>query len=139
MFVSTVAADFRVSLNATAYQAAVQSNIDIGTPVLMFTIYINNTYFQTPQSVLIQPSSDNLDDIFALDNGDDDDVVVFEQTNNFDKIIAISRSIIYNRIATTAGEYKGSLTITVLVREDSGVDQESVTSCISFNVTIVGT
>lgn len=114
--------DYRVALSATVYTGSIASNTSLGTPVINFTMYIDNSYFQNPKTVtihLVHISPTNTS-AFTLENGEN--TITFTSNSNPSVPNAVSRSIFYSAV-TTAGEYELSLVVSVTTGVDSGLDQ----------------
>ena len=139
-----VADDYRVALNATTYMTEIAADISLGTPVVSFILYIDNTYFQTPQAVLIYLTrKGSFRPYFLLDNQEEADVIVFSppgdtRTNRDTSMIMLSRSVLYAEPAP-AGLYEYDLVVTVLTRQElSGVLPLRETQVSPLNITVQG-
>ena len=116
--------DYRVILNATRYTASVTTDTHNGEPILTFTVFINNTYFQIPRAVIFQIET-NTNASFTFEDGKESDLLTFDP--NFDPttsypILKISKQIVYGGTQPAqAGEYNGKLTVIVVNQEGTGV------------------
>ncbi len=82
------------------YFADITTDTPLMTAVFTFKVVINNTYFDNPQAVLISTVRNDLtESTFKLDNGRNDDDVLFgfvnEVTAADQPVITIERSIVY--------------------------------------------
>ena len=115
--------DYRVILNATRYTALVTADTRDGEPVVTFTVFINNTYFQLPRAVIFQIGT-NTNASFTFEDGEESDLLTFDP--NFDPatypVLKISKQIVYGGTQPAqAGEYGGELTVIVVNQEGTGV------------------
>ena len=134
----TVTSDYRAALNATIYMATVAADTPLGSPVLTFKLYIDNTYFGSPQAVIFHlMRNGSFEPVFAFDNGEETDTMVFSDFNNSLPVIEISRSILYFD-TTTAGRYEYTLSVTVVARKGSGVTSLQETLISPVQVTVTG-
>ena len=139
LFPSSVGDDYKVAINASTFIETFQATTTLGSPILTFIIYVDSTYFQTPQAVLVYlESNDSFPPFLLLDNQKESDVVVFSTSDDLPARIQYTRSIIYGRPAI-AGEYQLSLVVSVLAREElSGVIPLRETRTSSLYITVEG-
>ena len=121
------------------YYASTPSEAQIGSSVLMFTLYLNNTYYQTPSSVAIQLNSGNqFTSYFTFSNGQTVDELSFSTSNPDHTVdpLKVSGSIIYTSKAPP-GEYRATLIVSVVTREELGLSPRTdvQTSTVIFTVT----
>ena len=142
IFFYAVPEDYRAILNATTYATSVTTDdTQSGEPVVSFTIFINNTYFQIPRAIIFQIETTNASIVF--EGGEVSDVMIFDGSDpNLDPatvpILKISKPIVYEDTqGVQAGEYEAELTVIVVAREEAGIAQllESQTSTIQITVT----
>ena len=131
MFLS-VPDDYRTILNATRYTVLVTVTTDTrdGEPILIFIVFINNTYFQLPRAVIFQIKT-NTNASFTFEDGKESDVLVVDANDpNFDldtvPLIKLTKQIFYrSAVPLQAGEYEGELTVIVVAREMAPQEQTS--------------
>ena len=116
-------------MNATSYTASVvAADTYPGAPIVRFTVFINNTFFQIPQAVIFKIET-NTNASFVFENGDTSDLLIFDASDpNFDPatvpILKISKQIVYEGTQfMQAGEYEGELTVTVVPRQAGIIHQ----------------
>lgn len=126
-------------MNATAFIETFQASDPLKSPVVNFVIYIDNTYFQTPQALLIYLiKGGSFPSFLLLDNEEESDVVVFSADDELPPQIQYTRSVIYVNPAE-AGEYDFDLVVSVLVREElSGLVDLRETRISTIHVTVEG-
>ena len=131
--------DYRVILNATRYTALVTTDTRDGEPILTFTVFINNTYFQIPRAVIFQIET-NTNASFTFEDGEESDLLTFDP--NFDQatsypILKISKQIVYGGTQPAqAGEYNGKLTVIVVSQEGAGVSPQIGVQTAVLQITI---
>ena len=125
-------------MNATSYTASVvAADTYPGAPIVRFTVFINNTFFQIPQAVIFKIET-NTNASFVFENGDTSDLLIFDASDpNFDPatvpILKISKQIVYEGTQfMQAGEYEGELTVIVVAREGTEVIPVEWTSEITI-------
>ena len=122
--------DYRTILNATRYTALVTADTRDGEPILIFTIFINNTYFQIPRAVIFQIET-NTNASFTFEDGEESDLLIVDAHDpNFDQnavpLIKLTKQIFYrSAVPLQAGEYEGKLTVIVVAREMAPQEQTS--------------
>ena len=128
-------------MNATSYSASVTTDdIQSGEPVVKFTVFINNTYFQIPQAIIFRMETDT-NGLLVFEGGEESDVLIFDASDpNLDPatvpILKISKPIVYLPTqGVQAGEYEGQLTVTVVPREDAGIIRQRESA---VQITITG-
>lgn len=128
-----------MAVNATAFIETFQASDPLKSPVVNFVIYIDNTYFQTPQALLIYLiKGGSFPSFLLLDNEEESDVVVFSADDELPPQIQYTRSVIYANPAE-AGEYDFDLVVSVLVREElSGLVDLRETRISTIHVTVEG-
>ncbi len=136
---SSVGDDYRVAVNATTFIETFQATSTLGTAVVNFIIYIDNTYFQTPQAILVYlVKNGSFPSFLRLDNEEESDVVVFSSTDDLPSRIQYTRSLIYMEPAS-AGEYRYDLVVSVLAREELSPSLDSrETRISSLYITVEG-
>ena len=127
--------DYRVILNATHYTALVTTDTHDGEPVITFTVFINNMYFQLPRAVIFQIET-NANASFTFEDGEESDLLTFDP--NFDPatypVLKISKQIVYGGTQPAqAGEYDGQLTVIVVNQE--GTEVRLQTAVLQFTIT----
>ena len=131
--------DYRVILNATRYTALVTTDTCDGEPILTFTVFINNTYFQIPRAIIFQIEA-NTNASFTFEDGEESDLLTFDP--NFDPatsypILKISKQIVYGGTQPAqAGEYNGKLTVIVVSQEGTGVSPQIEIQTAVLQITI---
>ena len=131
--------DYRVILNATCYTALVTTDTCDGEPILTFTVFINNTYFQIPRAIIFQIET-NTNASFTFEDGEESDLLIFDP--NFDPatsypILKISKQILYGGTQPAqAGEYNGKLTVIVVSQEGTGVSPQIEIQTAVLQITI---
>ena len=125
-------------LNATHYTALVTTDTRDGEPVITFTVFINNTYFQLPRVVIFQIET-NTNASFTFENGEESDSLTFDP--NFDPatypVLKISKQIVYGGTQPAqAGEYGGELTVIVVNQEGTGVSPQIGVQTAVLQITI---
>ena len=103
--------------------------------MLNFSLYLNNTYYQTPESVFFHlASSDQFTSYFSFSNNQSVEIVSFNQSHSIDEL-QVSRSIIYRKEAPQ-GEYRSTIIVTVLTREEVGLSprEDTQTAILAFAV-----
>ena len=128
--------EYRVILNATRYTALVTTDTRDGEPVVTFTVFINNTYFQLPRAVIFQIET-NANASFTFEDGEESDVLTFDP--NFDPatypVLKISKQIVYGGTQPAqAGEYGGELTV-IVVNQGVSPQIEVQTAVLQFIIT----
>ena len=127
--------DYRVILNATRYTALVTTDTRDGEPVVTFTVFINNTYFQLPRAVIFQIET-NTNASFTFEDGEESDLLIVDP--NFDPatypVLKILKQIVYGGAQPAqAGEYGGELTVIVVNQE--GTEVRLQTAVLQFTIT----
>ena len=107
--------------------------------MLIFTVYLNNSYYQTPSSVTLRlDAGDQFTSYFSFPSGETVDELSFSELNPDHTMdpLKISRNIIYSSKAPP-GEYRATLIVTVRTREELGLSprEDVQTSTIVFTVT----
>ena len=132
--------DYRAILNATRYAASVTTDdIRSGVSIVSFTIFIDNTYFQIPRVTIFQIET-NANGLFVFEDGEESDVLIFDASDpNLDPatipILKISKSIVYEDTqGVQAGEYEGQLTVTVVPRDNAGINRQ-LESAVQITIT----
>ena len=130
--------DYRVILNATRYTVLVTTDTRDGEPVITFTVFINNTYFQLPRVVIFQIET-NTNASFTFEDGEESDSLTFDP--NFDPatypVLKISKQIVYGGTQPAqAGEYGGELTVIVVNQEGTGVSPQIGVQTAVLQITI---
>ena len=131
--------DYRVILNATRYTALVTTDTRNGEPILTFTVFINNTYFQIPRAIIFQIET-NTNASFTFEDGEESDLLTFDP--NFDPatsypILKISKQIVYGGTQPAqAGEYNDKLTVIVVSQERAGVSPQIGVQTAVLQITI---
>ena len=125
-------------MNATHYTALVTTDTRDGEPVITFTVFINNTYFQLPRVVIFQIET-NTNASFTFENGEESDSLTFDP--NFDPatypVLKISKQIVYGGTQPAqAGEYGGELTVIVVNQEGTGVSPQIGVQTAVLQITI---
>ena len=132
MFLS-VPDDYRTILNATqryAVLVTVTAGTRDGEPILLFTVFINNTYFQIPRAVIFQIKT-NTNASFTFEDGEESDLLIVDANDpNFDPdtvlLIKLRKQIFYrSAVPLQAGGYEGELTVIVVAREMAPQEQTS--------------
>ena len=128
--------DYRVILNATHYTALVTTDTRDGEPVVTFTVFITNTYFQLPRAVIFQIGT-NANASFTFEDGEESDVLTFDP--NLDPatypVLKISKQIVYGGTQPAqAGEYGGELTV-IVVNQGVSPQIEVQTAVLQFTIT----
>ena len=126
-------------MNASVYYASTPSDAQLRSSVLNFSLYLNNSYYQTPSSVALQLNArDQFTSYFSFPNGRRVDELSFSTFNpdHIVDLLNVSGSIIYASKAPP-GEYRATMIVTVRTREELGLNpQEDVqTSTLVFAVT----
>ena len=126
--------DYRTILNATRYTVLVTVTTDTrdGEPILIFTVFINNMYFQIPRAVIFQIKT-NTNASFTFEDGEESDLLIVDANDpNFDPdtvpLIKLRKQIFYRSavpLQALAGEYEGELTVIVVAREMAPQEQTS--------------
>ena len=112
---SIVEEGYKLRLNSTIYYATLSSDAQINTIVLNFTLYLNNTFYQTPSSVTLQLSGSNLfTSYFTFTNNRPLETVTFSDSDKESATnpLKVSKSIVYVNRAQ-AGEYQAIISATV--------------------------
>ena len=107
--------------------------------MLDFTLYLNNSYYQTPSSVILQLEAGNqFTSYFSFRSGQSIDELPFSTSNPAHTVdpLKVLSTIVYTSQAPP-GRYQSTLTVTVRAREELGLSQlEDVqTSALLFTVT----
>ena len=131
-------------MNATRYVASITTDdTQSGEPIISFTVFINNTYFQIPRAIIFQvETSTNVS--IAFEDREESDVLIFDASDpNFDPatvpILKISKPIVYESTQSMqAGEYEGELTVIVVAREDAGILQQLESQTSTLQITVTG-
>ena len=94
-----VTEDYRVAFNATVFYASILANTPLQTPILYFSVIINNTYFETLQTVNLSIVGYNRTehDIFRFENGTIDEEILFgiDEPPPETEVVIIERPILY--------------------------------------------
>ena len=128
-----------MQLNSTIYYANFPSNVEVNSIILSFTLYLNNTYYQTPESVFLQIGSSNqFTTYFSFSNKQVVDMVTFSLSNpdHTSDELEVSRSIIYRNEAPP-GEYRSTVTATVISRDDVGLIPKEDTEMADLAFTVM--
>ena len=139
IFFLPVPNDYRTILNATRYTVLVTVAADTHEPILTFTVFINNTYFQIPRAIIFQIET-NTNASFTFEDGEESDLLTFDP--NFDPatsypILKISKQIVYGGTQPAqAGEYNGELTVIVVSQEGTGVSPQIGVQTAVLQITI---
>ena len=115
-----VSAGYKLQLNSTVYYANVYSGTKLNSAVLNFSLYLNNTYYQTPESVLFQLEiSGQFTSYFSFGNHQSVEMISFSLSNpnHSTDELKVSRSIIYRNEAPP-GEYHNMITVILITREE---------------------
>ncbi len=128
-----------MALNATVFIETFHANQPLGSPVLTFIVYIDNTYFRTPQAMLIYlVKQGSFPSFFTLDNKEESDSIVFTPEDDLPSRIQYTRRVVCAEPAE-AGEYQLDLVVSVLAREElSGELDLRETRVSSLHVTVEG-
>ena len=123
-------------LNATRYTALVTTDTRDGEPVVTFTVFINNTYFQLPQAVIFKIET-NTNASFTFEDGETSDLLTID--SNFDPatypVLKISKQIVYGGTQPPqGGEYNGELTV-IVVKQGVSPQIEVQTAVLQFTIT----
>ena len=123
------------SLLKTCYTALVTTDTHDGEPVVTFTVFINNTYFQLPRAVIFQIET-NTNASFTFEDGEESDLLTFDP--NFDlatyPVLEILKQIVYGGTQPAqAGEYGGELTVIVVNQE--GTEVRLQTAVLQITIT----
>ena len=71
-----------MAINATKFVADILNETPLGTPIIHFSVVVNNTYFNNPQSVGISiVRNDLIESTFKLQDGTTSETIVFGSTN----------------------------------------------------------
>ena len=130
IFFLPVPNDYRTILNATRYTVLVTVAADTHEPILTFTVFINNTYFQIPRAVIFQIET-NTNASFTFEDGEESDLLIVDPNDpNFDPetvpLIKLTKQIFYrSAVPLQVGEYEGELTVIVVARKMAPQEQTS--------------
>ena len=132
IFFLPVPNDYRTILNATRYTVLVTVAADTrdGEPILTFTVFINNTYFQIPRAIIFQIET-NTNASFTFEDGEESDLLIVGPNDpNFDPetvpLIKLTKQIFYrSAVPLQVGEYEGELTVIVVARKMAPQEQTS--------------
>ena len=122
---------YKLQLNSTIYYATISTDVRLNTVILRFTLCLNNSFYQTPNSVTLQLGSSNqFTSYFSLTNNGSLQTISFNDSDPEDTVdpLRVSGSIVYLSKAPV-GEYQAIITATV----DPQSDTETAT--ISLTVT----
>lgn len=124
------------------YVTRITADTRTGTPVIAFTVAINNTYFQVPQVLTLQLDANdtfNSHFKFTLEEGGEVDAIVFSTLDDStsEDVIVVSRKIFYAGSAPP-GVYANTLIVTVVARSGSGVTPVQETRTALLQITVSG-
>lgn len=112
---------YKLQLNSTTYHATISADVQLNTIILRFTLYLNNTFYQTPDSVTLQLGSSNqFTSYFSFANKGSLQIVSFNDSDPENDVdpLRVSGSIVYLNMAS-AGEYQAIITTTVMPQGDT--------------------
>ena len=92
--------------------------------MLDFTLYLNNSYYQTPSSVILQLEAGNqFTSYFSFRSGQRVDGLPFSTSNPAHRVdpLRVLSTIVYTSPAPP-GRYQSTLTVTVRTREELGLN-----------------
>lgn len=118
----TVELGYTLRQNATTHFANILLDTKIYSSVLHFTIYLNNTYYETPESITFQLEDDErFTSYFNLSSGSAIETMFFNTSNPDHTVdqLKVSNSIIYVNEAPV-GDYQTQLIVTVRNRAETG-------------------
>ena len=120
---------YKLQLNSTIYYATISADVQLNTIILRFTLYLNNTFYQTPASVTLQLGSSNqFTSYFSFANEGSLQTVSFNETDPENAVdpLRVSGSIVYLNNAP-AGEYQAIITATVTPQGDTEIAMIALT------------
>ena len=106
---------YKLQLNSTIYYATISSDAQLNTIILTFTLYLNNTFYQTPDSVTLQLRNTNqFTSYFGFSSNRPIETVYFSNSDPDSVVdpLRVSRSVVYVNRAP-AGEYQTTISATV--------------------------
>ena len=135
----TVSSEYKLQLNSTFYYANFSSDTRLNSTVLNITLYLNNTYYQTPESAtFILGNINQFTSHFSFSNGQGVEPLTFTESSLelTDDHLKIPIRIIYLKEATPR-EYETVMVVIVKAREAAGLIpyQDVQRSAVRFTVT----
>ena len=123
--------NYRVAINATRFTANITADTPLGTPIIYFSITVENTYFNNPQAVLLSiVRNDETDRFFKLGNGDNDEDIFYGVLNprpadSFPNL-TLERYIIYDNVPSDVlpAVFDFDINVVVVARTDSGLSPQ---------------
>lgn len=133
-----VSESYKLQLNSTFYYANISSNTLLNSTVLNFTLFINNSYYQTPKLVTFQLGSSNqFSSYFGFSNRQAVVSLSFNTSNPDHTVdqLKLSQNIIYLKEAP-AGDYQTTISVLVRSREEVGLTPQEDLQISTVAITV---
>ena len=120
--------NYRVAINATRFTVNITADTPLGTPIIYFSITVENTYFNNPQAVLLSiVRNHETERVFKLGHGANDEDIFYGVLNprpadsfpNF----TVERYIIYDNVPSDVlpAVFDFDINVVVVARSGSGL------------------
>ena len=114
---------YTVKQNSTFHFTKILSNTRINSSALHFTVYLNNSVYQTPESITLRLVDNGIfTSYFSLSSRSAIEIIFFNTSSPADTAdqLIVTSSVVYTSEAPT-GEYQAELIATVRGRAPNGI------------------